>query len=65
VAGAPRPARAAAAGTAGFGLPSCGAVRASLGLASHRAGIEHFAVFANEFVDLDDVPEDLPARTGC
>jgi hypothetical protein len=46
-------------------LPSCGAVRASLGLASNRADIEHFAVFANEFVDLDDVPEDLPARTGC
>jgi hypothetical protein len=46
-------------------LPSCGAVRASLGLASNRADIEHFAVFANEFVDLDDVPEDLPVRTGC
>jgi len=45
-------------------LPCCRAVRASLGLASNRADIEHFAVFANEFVDLDDVPEDLPARTG-
>jgi hypothetical protein len=62
---APRAGGAAAAGTAGFRLPSGSAVRASLGLASNRAGIEHFAVFANEFVDLDDVPEPLPARTGC
>jgi len=48
-----------------IGLPSGGAVRASLGLASDRADLERFAVFARELVDLDDVPDDLPPRSGC
>ena len=48
-----------------IGLPSGGAVRASLGLASNRADVERFAAFAQEFVDLRDVPDDLPARTVC
>ena len=48
-----------------IGLPSGGAVRASLGLASNTADIERFTAFAREFVDLPDVPDDLPARTGC
>jgi selenocysteine lyase/cysteine desulfurase len=48
-----------------IGLPSGGAVRASLGLASNLADLERFAQFAHEFVDLDTVPDDLPARSGC
>jgi selenocysteine lyase/cysteine desulfurase len=48
-----------------IGLPSGGAVRASLGLASNRADVERFARFAEEFVDLETVPDDLPPRVGC
>jgi molybdenum cofactor sulfurtransferase len=48
-----------------IGLPSGGAVRASLGIASNGADIERFVGFAAEFVDLADVPDDLPPRTGC
>jgi selenocysteine lyase/cysteine desulfurase len=48
-----------------IGLPSGGAVRASLGLASNRADVERFAEFAAEFVDLPRVPDDLPPRVGC
>jgi selenocysteine lyase/cysteine desulfurase len=48
-----------------IGLPSGGAVRASLGIASNAADLERFAEFAGEFVDLADVPGDLPPRTGC
>ena len=48
-----------------IGLPSGGAVRASLGVASNRADVERFFDFAAEFVDLADVPADLPPRTGC
>jgi selenocysteine lyase/cysteine desulfurase len=48
-----------------IGLPSGGAVRASLGLATNLADIQRFAAFAHEFVDLAGVPDDLPARTGC
>jgi selenocysteine lyase/cysteine desulfurase len=48
-----------------IGLPSGGAVRASLGLASTIADIHHFAEFAAEFVDLAAVPDDLPPRTSC
>ena len=48
-----------------IGLPSGGAIRASLGLVSNLADIERFTAFASEFVDLGEVPDDLPARTGC
>jgi len=48
-----------------IGLPSGGAVRASLGLASNLADISHFAAFSREFVDLATVPDDLPPRVGC
>ncbi len=48
-----------------IGLPSGGAVRASLGLSSNAADVERFAAFAQEFVDLTDTPDDLPPRTGC
>ena len=48
-----------------IGLPSGGAVRASLGLASNVADVDSFCAFAREFVDLADVPNDLPPRVGC
>jgi selenocysteine lyase/cysteine desulfurase len=48
-----------------IGLASCGAVRASLGLASNQADIDRFAEFVRGFVDLDTVPDDLPPRSGC
>ncbi|HEY6056025.1 MAG TPA: aminotransferase class V-fold PLP-dependent enzyme, partial [Gaiellaceae bacterium] len=48
-----------------IGLPSGGAVRASLGLASNRADVERFRAFAEEFVDVAAVPDDLPPRVGC
>ena len=48
-----------------IGLPSGGAVRASLGLASNFADTHRFDAFASEFVDLADAPDDLPPRTGC
>jgi molybdenum cofactor sulfurtransferase len=50
---------------AAIGLPSGGAVRASLGVATNSTDIELFARFAAEFVDLADVPDDLPPRSGC
>jgi selenocysteine lyase/cysteine desulfurase len=48
-----------------IGLPSGGAIRASLGLASNHADIERFIAFAGEFVDLGGVPDNLPPRVGC
>jgi molybdenum cofactor sulfurtransferase len=48
-----------------LGLPSGGAVRASLGLASNFADIDRFLTFARGFTDLADVPHDLPPRTAC
>ena len=48
-----------------IGLPSGGAVRASLGVATNDADLARFAEFAAEFVDLADVPDDLPPRVGC
>ena len=48
-----------------IGLPSGGAVRASLGLASNLADVDQFASFAQTFVDLAAVPDDLPPRSGC
>ena len=50
---------------AAIGLPSGGAVRASLGLASSVDDVERFTAFAGEFVDLEAVPDDLPSRSGC
>jgi molybdenum cofactor sulfurtransferase len=48
-----------------IGLPSGGAVRASLGIATNSADLDRFAEFATAFVNLADVPNDLPPRTGC
>ena len=48
-----------------IGLPSGGAIRASLGLASNFADVHRFMDLAAAFVDLTDVPTDLPARAAC
>jgi molybdenum cofactor sulfurtransferase len=48
-----------------IGLPSGGAVRASLGLASNFPDVNRFMRFAAEFVDLTGVPDDLPPRITC
>jgi selenocysteine lyase/cysteine desulfurase len=51
--------------TTALGLPSGGAVRASLGLASNLADLRRFMDFAAEFIDLARTPTDLPHRTAC
>jgi selenocysteine lyase/cysteine desulfurase len=48
-----------------IGLPSGGAIRASLGLVSNFADVHRFARFAAGFLDLTGVPDDLPPRTMC
>ena len=48
-----------------IGLPSGGAIRASLGLASNLTDLHRFRDFAREFVDLTGVPNDLPPRIAC
>jgi molybdenum cofactor sulfurtransferase len=48
-----------------IGLPSGGAIRASLGIASNFADLYRFSRFTNEFIDLADTPGDLPPRTAC
>jgi selenocysteine lyase/cysteine desulfurase len=48
-----------------IGLPSGGAIRASLGVPSNAADLRRFAEFARAFVDLCSVPDDLPPRSGC
>jgi len=47
------------------GMPTGGAVRVSLGIASNVADVQRFMEFASEFVDLTDVPADLPPRLAC
>ena len=44
-----------------IGLPSGGAIRASLGIASNFADLYRFKTFAREFIDHTTVPNDLPA----
>jgi hypothetical protein len=48
-----------------IGLPSGGAIRASLGLASNFADLHRFQQFAAQFTDLTSVPDDLPPRNTC
>jgi molybdenum cofactor sulfurtransferase len=48
-----------------IGLPSGGAVRASLGLVSNLTDVHRFMTFAAHFIDLSAVPDDLPPRTSC
>jgi molybdenum cofactor sulfurtransferase len=47
------------------GLPSGGAIRVSLGIATNFEDVYRFMVFADEFRDVTDVPADLPPRLGC
>jgi selenocysteine lyase/cysteine desulfurase len=47
------------------GMPTGGAVRVSLGLATNFADVYRFMAFATEFLDLADVPADLPPRVSC
>ena len=47
------------------GMPTGGAVRVSLGIASNLADVQRFMEFASGFVDLTDVPADLPPRLAC
>lgn len=48
-----------------IGLPSGGAIRASLGLVSNLDDVQRFIAFAARFIDLTEVPTDLPARVAC
>jgi molybdenum cofactor sulfurtransferase len=48
-----------------IGLPSGGAVRASLGLATNFDDLQGFMRFSADFADLTDVPGDLPPRVAC
>jgi selenocysteine lyase/cysteine desulfurase len=50
---------------AAVGMPSGGAVRVSLGLASNFADVHRFMAFAARFADLAGVPGDLPPRSAC
>ena len=47
------------------GMPTGGAVRVSLGIASNFADVERFMAFAEGFADLTEVPPDLPPRLAC
>jgi molybdenum cofactor sulfurtransferase len=48
-----------------IGMPTGGAVRVSLGVATNFADLYRFMAFAAEFVDVTDVPSDLPPRLAC
>jgi molybdenum cofactor sulfurtransferase len=48
-----------------LGMPSGGAVRVSLGLATNFADVFRFMAFAKRFRDLIEVPDDLPPRHSC
>jgi molybdenum cofactor sulfurtransferase len=47
------------------GVPTGGAVRVSLGIATNFADVYRFMAFAAEFADLTDVPSGLPPRLAC
>ncbi len=47
------------------GMPTGGAVRVSLGLATNFADVYRFMAFATEFRDVPGVPADLPPRLAC
>jgi molybdenum cofactor sulfurtransferase len=47
------------------GMPTGGAVRVSLGLATNFADVYRFMHFATQFRDVTDVPADLPPRLAC
>jgi selenocysteine lyase/cysteine desulfurase len=47
------------------GMPTGGAVRVSLGLATNFADVFRFMAFAREFLDVTESPEGLPPRISC
>jgi molybdenum cofactor sulfurtransferase len=47
------------------GMPTGGAVRVSLGLATNFADVYRFMRFASQFRDVTEVPADLPPRLAC
>ena len=47
------------------GMPTGGAIRVSLGVATNFADVHRFMAFATAFRDLADVPADLPPRLAC
>lgn len=47
------------------GLPTGGAVRVSLGLATNFADVYRFMSFAESFRDVTGIPADLPPRLAC
>jgi molybdenum cofactor sulfurtransferase len=47
------------------GMPTGGAVRVSLGIATNFADVHRFMGFATEFRDVAEVPDDLPPRIAC
>lgn len=48
-----------------IGMPTGGAVRVSLGLATNFADVHRFMHFGTEFRDVTEVPTDLPPRIAC
>jgi molybdenum cofactor sulfurtransferase len=48
-----------------LGMPTGGAVRVSLGIATNFADVQRFMEFATEFVDLTRVPSELSPRLAC
>jgi molybdenum cofactor sulfurtransferase len=46
-------------------MPTGGAVRASLGIASNFADVYRFVSFAGEFLDVAHVLSGLPPRIAC
>ena len=48
-----------------IGMPTGGAVRVSLGLATNFADVYRFMTFATAFCDVTEVPPDLPPRIAC
>jgi selenocysteine lyase/cysteine desulfurase len=47
------------------GMPTGGAVRVSLGIATNFADVYRFMHFATEFLDVTEVPDGLPPRLAC
>jgi selenocysteine lyase/cysteine desulfurase len=47
------------------GMPTGGAVRVSLGLATNFADVYKFMAFAREFIDVTEIPDELPPRISC
>jgi selenocysteine lyase/cysteine desulfurase len=50
---------------ADLGMPSGGAIRISLGVATNFADVDRFLTFAHGICDLRDVPLQLPPRHAC